>query len=128
VIRRALTSVIAAIALVAVAAPVSGAFPASRKPAPKPKIVTVNDDYYAPVGLTIRKGASVSWKWSNYNGHTHNVVLSKAPKSVRRGQFKSSSGAIGIKFVRRFTVPGYYKFVCTLHRAEMQMTLTVKKP
>ncbi len=38
------------------------------------------------------------------------------------------SGSIGIKFIRKFTVPGNYKFVCTLHRATMQMTVTVKKP
>jgi plastocyanin len=128
VIRKVLTSVVAAIALVAVAAPVSGAFPASHRPAPKPKIVTVNDDYYAPADLKIKKGQSVSWKWSIYNGNTHNVVLSQAPRAVKRGQFKSSSGRIGIRFVRKFTVPGSYKFVCTLHRAVMQMTLTVKKP
>ncbi len=126
-IRRALILVAAAVALVAVAVPVSGALSAPHKP-PKPKIVAVGDDYYAPVSLKIHKGARVRWKWNMDNFNTHNVVLNKAPRGVKKSKFRSSTGAIGILFVRKFTVPGNYKFVCTLHRALMQMTVTVKRP
>lgn len=129
--RRILASATAATARVAVAVPAAGAFGSSAqgvaKPLPKPKVVTVGDDYFAPVSVSVKTGSRVQWKWAPMNFDTHNVVLSKGPKSVKRGQFKSSSGAIGIKFIRKFTVPGSYRFVCTFHRALMQMTLTVKK-
>ena len=126
--RRILKAAIAAAALAAVAVPLSGTVSASSQRLAKPKIVAVADDYYAPVDLKIHKGVRVRWKWSNLNYNTHNVVLSKGPRGVKKREFRSSSGAIGINFVRRFTVPGSYKFVCTLHLAVMQMTVTVKRP
>jgi plastocyanin len=126
--RRVVRSALAAAALLAVAAPLTGVVSASAPRQPKPKIVTVGDDYFAPVSLKIRKGARVRWKWSMNNFNTHNVVLTQAPRVVKKGKFRSSSGAIGILFVRKFTVPGNYKFVCTLHRAVMQMSVTVKRP
>ena len=68
------------------------------------------------------------WKWLPTNFNTHNVVLSDGPRGVKKRDFRSSSGTYGILFVRKFTVPGNYKFVCTLHRALMQMTVTVRRP
>lgn len=127
-IRRVLTIVAAATALVAAAAPVAGAISTPSQRAPKPRVAIVADDYFAPVSLKINKGARVKWNWSDDNFNSHNVTLSSGPKGVKRGQFKSSTGTIGIRFVRKFTVAGKYKFVCTLHRALMQMTVTVKKP
>jgi plastocyanin len=128
VIRKILTTAIAAAALLAVAAPLSGVVSASSPRPPKPKIVTVGDDYYAPVSVKIHRGVRVRWKWLMENFNTHNVVLSTGPRGVKKREFRSSSGAYGINFVRKFTVPGSYKFVCTLHRALMQMTVTVKRP
>ena len=127
VIRRVLTITAAVAAMAAVAAPVSGALSAPAHRA-NPKIATVGDDYFTPFNITIKKGASVKWNWLPTNGDTHNVTLASGPNGVKRGLFKSSSGAIGIKFVRKFTATGKYKFVCTFHREEMQMTVTVKKP
>lgn len=125
--RRFLTAIVAAIALLAIAAPLTGVVSASAPRPPKPKIVTVGDDYYSPVSLSIHKNARVRWKWLPINFDTHNVVLSDGPRGVRKRDFRSSSGAIGINFIRKFTVPGKYKFVCTLHRALMQMNVTVKR-
>ncbi len=46
---------------------------------------------------------------------------------MKPSDFSSSSGAVGLVFKRKFTVPGKYGFICTYHRSEMKQTLTVKK-
>jgi plastocyanin len=100
----------------------------SQRLAP-PKIVAVADDYFAPVKLNIYKGKRVRWKWDELNTNSHNVSLTKVhPRGVKRGNFKSISGTSGINFVRKFTVPGKYGFVCTLHATVMRMNITVRRP
>ena len=72
--------------------------------------------------------SSVKWVWDSSNTNTHNVILtSKHPKDVKASDFRSSSGAVGISFKRKFKVPGKYGFICTYHRSEMKFGLTVKK-
>ena len=90
--------------------------------------VTVGDDYFAPTDVTIKKGQKVQWVWSSDNLDTHNVYLtSKHPKGVKASDFRSSSGAIGLKFKRKFTKPGTYGFICTYHRTVMKVNLKVKR-
>jgi plastocyanin len=120
--RRAL---IAALAVCAVAVPAAVAAPdaALRKTVH----VTVADDYFSPTSVKIKKGSKVSYDWSDANVDSHNVKLTKGPKGVKKGDFKSATGAIGISFKPKFKVAGKYHFVCTIHRAVMQMDVTVKK-
>jgi plastocyanin len=55
------------------------------------------------------------------------VTLIKGPKGVSKKSFTSATGAIGIKFERKFLKPGTYHFECTIHPTQMNMTITVKK-
>lgn len=108
----------------------------------KKATVTVNDDYYSPTDLNIKKNTEVNFKWNSSNTNTHNVVLKKGPKGVKKGCptkgkdayspliskcNKSGSGAIGIKFKKKFDVSGTYDFYCTIHPDLMKMTIKVKK-
>jgi len=116
---------------VLIAALVSAVFVPATSGAPeaarKTFQVTVADDYYAPTALTIKKGNKIRWNWSDANYDSHNVKLTKAPKGVKKTDFKSATGAIGINFSRKFTVPGKYHFICTLHSSVMTMDVKVKK-
>jgi plastocyanin len=113
---------LAVAAVVPAAAAVSAAAGGS-----KPVKVTVADDYYGPTKVTIKKGKSVKWVWNAYNTDSHNVTLNSGPKGVNRGKFKSPTGTVGLHFQKQFTTPGTYKFLCTLHRTVMKMTVVVKK-
>lgn len=117
---------IAALAAAAVAAPASGIGPATGRAALE--TVTVGDDYYAPVDLSVKRGTKVKWRWDSGNTNTHDVVLTDVhPKGVKRKDFHSASGSIGVKFARQLEEPGKYEFVCTFHRTVMRMTIEVKK-
>jgi plastocyanin len=123
---RKILACVAATAALAAAVPATGALSAPVGRATVKK-VTVADDYYGPTKLTIRKGQYVKWVWNAYNIDSHNVTLNSGPSGVNRGKFKSPTGTIGLHFKKQFTKPGTYKFLCTLHRSVMKMTVTVKK-
>lgn len=120
-----------ALALVATATAVV-AVPAVGSSAPeravKTEVVKVGDDFYAPSELRVKSGTKVKWKWLDVNLNPHNVVLTdKHPNGVKRKDFKSSNGAIGIKFARRLEKAGDYGFICTFHRTTMKLDIEVKK-
>lgn len=107
----------------------------------KSTTVKVGDDYYSPMDLSIKQNDKIKWSWDSSNTNTHNVVLQKGPKKVKLGCKtkgkdayspliskcnKSESGAIGIKFTKKFDVPGTYDFICAIHPDLMKMTVKVK--
>jgi len=111
----------------AVVAPVaSGAGTVSHKPKPVVKKVKVSDNFYSPTKVSITKGGSVNWVWSNTNFNTHNVTLIQGPKGVKKAKFTSIDGARGLHFKRTFTTPGTYHFECTIHPS-MNVAVTVKR-
>lgn len=114
---------LAAVALVGVTA---AAAQAPKKP---PVKVTVNDFYFAPTAVTIKKGRAVKWVWSSYNTYPHDVHLKQGPKNLKnKSRFSTTTTAVtDAHFQRTFEVPGTYKFICTVHPSEMKMTVTVKK-
>lgn len=139
--RRAAAIVAAVAAAGALALPaVSGA---DKHPQPKKTSkVKVADDFYSPTDLTIKKNSKVDFKWDASNTNTHNVVLKKGPKGVKKGCptkgkdaysdliskcNKSGSGATGIKFKKKFDVKGDYNFICTIHPTVMKIDIKVKK-
>lgn len=124
--RRALIAcALAATAVSAVAVSASSGAPEAKRATEK---VTIADDYFAPGDAKIKKNSKVKWVWSDENLNTHNVVLTNdRPKGVKKGDFRSSSGAVGLTFKRKFTVQGTYGFICTYHRGEMQFELKVKR-
>ncbi len=90
------------------------------------KTIKVGDDYFAPADVKIKKGQKVKFKWLETNGNPHNATLTKGPKGVKKKDFKSSTGSIGIKFTPKFKKKGTYDFICTLHASVMQTTVKVK--
>ncbi|HET7445350.1 MAG TPA: plastocyanin/azurin family copper-binding protein [Solirubrobacterales bacterium] len=118
-----LAGLVAAVALLgAPAAP-------AAKPAPKPKIVTVNDFFFGPSAVTINKGGSVKWVWSELNSYPHDVHLKQGPKGLaKKASYSTKTTAVTeAEFKKKFETPGTYKFICTIHPTEMKLTVTVKK-
>jgi plastocyanin len=102
---------------------------AAQAPKKPPVKVTVNDFYFAPTAVTIKKGRAVKWVWSSYNTYPHDVHLKQGPKALKnKSRFSTTTTAVtDAHFQRTFEVPGTYKFICTVHPSEMKMTVTVKK-
>jgi plastocyanin len=120
-----LAACVAAVALLG--APAAPAAPA--KPASKPKVVTVNDFFFGPNAVTVGKGGSVKWVWSELNSYPHDVHLKQGPKGLKeKGTYSTKTTAVtGATFKKTFSTPGTYKFICTIHPTEMKLTVTVKK-
>lgn len=134
---------IAAAGLAAAGALALPAVSGADKPiAKKTSTVKVADDYYSPTSLDIKLNDKIKWSWDSANTNPHNVVLKKGPKKVKLGCKtkgkdayspliskcnKSSSGAVGIKFKKKFDVKGDYHFICTIHPTIMQFDVKVKK-
>lgn len=95
----------------------------------KAKEVTVADFYFSPEKVTIKKGQSVKWVWSEANTYPHDVHLKSGPKGLKeRASYSTKTTAVtDAEFEKKFTTPGTYKFICTIHPTMMHMTVTVKK-
>jgi len=120
---RGLAVSVLAVALIGVSAASTGA--AQRPPAK----VTVNDFFFAPTEVTIRKGRAVRWVWSSRNTKPHDVHLKQGPGSLERNsRYSTTTTAVTeAHFQRVFEVPGTYKYICTVHPRKMRMTLTVRR-
>lgn len=102
---------------------------APAKPAPKPKVVTVNDFFFGPNAVTVNKGRSVKWVWSELNSYPHDVHLKQGPSGLKeKSSYSTKTTAVTeAQFKKTFSTPGTYKFICTIHPTEMKLTVTVKK-
>ncbi|MBS1883971.1 MAG: cupredoxin domain-containing protein [Actinobacteria bacterium] len=119
--------VVAALALSGAAAAAANAPATSSRS--KAKEVTVADFYFSPEKVTIKKGQSVRWVWSEANTYPHDVHLKSGPKGLKnRASYSTKTTAVtDAEFEKKFTTPGTYKFICTIHPSMMHMTVTVKK-
>lgn len=88
------------------------------------KKVSVHDNFYTPLKLTVKAGTTVKWVWPTDVGDTHDVNLGKRPKGVK--PFSSDLVATNYSFKRTLKKPGRYFIYCSLHD-DMKMTITVKK-
>jgi plastocyanin len=77
--------------------------------------VDVVDNDFAPRHLTIKSGATVTWR---FEGNAVHDVTDDG------GAFRSDRLRHGDAYVRTFDEPGTYHYYCTLHHA-MQGTLVV---
>ena len=111
----------------AVAVPLTAAAPDVQSA--KTTQVTVADDYFAPTDLKIKqeRQGQVGVVGREHSTPTTSCSPSEHPKKVKKKDFKSSSGAVGLTFKRKFEVPGTYGFICTYHRSVMRFELKVKK-
>ena len=92
--------------------------------APKPRTVTLADNYYLPAKLTVKPGTRITWRWGDEAFDVHDVRLKRAPRGVTKWQ--SDPATAGFVFKRRLRKPGRYRIVCTLHH-EMTMTIRVRR-
>jgi plastocyanin len=88
------------------------------------KKVGVYNDYYSPNSANVAKGGKVKWTWF---GDDHNVTLDKAPRGVKKNDFRSPTAGAGFTFTRKFTKTGTYHFHCVVHPLDMQMTVKVTR-
>jgi plastocyanin len=92
---------------------------------PRGKTVRIYDNYFLADDITVKRGATVTWKWPGFDeaGDVHDVKLKSGPKGAKK--FHSEAAATDYTFRRRLTVPGRYRVVCTLHEG-MTMRIRVK--
>lgn len=95
--------------------------------AKKTPVVKVGDDFFSPEEVRVRTDSKVKFKWLAENSNPHNVTLTKGPKKVKKKDFTSATGSIGVKFNPKFEKKGTYEFICTIHPTVMKMDVIVKK-
>jgi len=89
------------------------------------RTVGVFDNYFTPTKLTVNRGSTVTWRWPDDGGDTHDVELGSAPAGVRK--WTSGPAAAAFDYRRKLTRPGLYKIVCTFHEEEMRMQIRVRR-
>jgi plastocyanin len=93
----------------------------SKKPVKRK--VAVENYYYGPAKETIAKGSTLTWVWPVDGADSHDVVLGKGPKGVKK--FQSDIATAAYTYKHTFTVPGRYHIICSLHD-EMTMDVIVR--
>ncbi len=85
---------------------------------PAAVIVHVGDMKFAPAEVTIKAGETVTWKFTDKVPHTVQGIGDKAmginSPIIDKGEWSYT-----------FTVPGSYRYLCSLH-PEMRGTITVQ--
>lgn len=113
---RKITTLVLMAIVALVALPV---FAGVAQPAPT-ATVKLGDFFFKPSQKTVRQGTKVRFEWIGNN--RHNVVKTSGPG----GPFRSrTTDKRGVNFVKRFTKPGTYRLICTLH-PWMQIRLRVR--
>ena len=74
---------------------------------------------FAPANLSIRTGASVTWRFDD--ALAHNVSLASGPRGIYSPNYHE-----GATYTHQFTVPGTYKLFCYLHPLTMNQVVTVR--
>ena len=80
--------------------------------------VTIKNFDFHPMEISVPVGATVTWK--NLDGEPHTVTSTD-------GSFRSAALDEGDAYSFKFTKPGVYKYLCTIH-PRMGATVTVKLP
>jgi len=84
--------------------------------APGDASVTIKNFDFHPMAISVPVGATVTWK--NLDGEPHTVTSTD-------GAFRSDALDEDDTFSFRFTKPGVYKYLCTIH-PRMVASVTVK--
>jgi plastocyanin len=106
-------ALLAALAL-SIAAPVAISQPSPVKVAATTAVTIMIKNFdFSPMTLKVPAGASVTWK--NLDGEPHTVTSLD-------GAFRSAALDEGDSFTFRFTKPGTYRYLCSIHP---HMTATI---
>jgi len=81
-----------------------------------PVTVSIKNFDFSPMAVTVPAGASVTWK--NLDGEPHTVTSTD-------GLFRSGALDQDDSFTFKFTKPGVYHYLCSIH-PKMVATVTVK--
>ena len=81
--------------------------------------VTVSDFAFSSTNLVVGLGAIVRWRFPD--DERHDVTLADGPIG-----FGSDWSQDGDRYGRRFTEPGRYLLMCSLHAAFMSQVVTVR--
>jgi plastocyanin len=81
------------------------------------KTVKVDDNFFSPKPVSVKKGSTVKWSW--VGSAPHNVTAVKGPV-----KFSSSTKRSGT-FRKTMKRKGTYRIVCTIHSG-MSMKLVVR--
>ncbi len=79
---------------------------------------------FSPQNVTVILNHNSTVQWVNNDNAVHTVTFVSAPSGVPL--FNSGTILPGGKTVYAFTVPGTYKYICTLHPGWMHGTIVVK--
>jgi plastocyanin len=93
--------------------------PGAMTIAPADTTVEVKDFAFKAGNLTVKSGASVTWKFDD--PVQHNVTLANGPEG-----FSSNRLQNGATFTKKLTKPGTYRFFCELHPVGMIQRIVVK--
>jgi plastocyanin len=79
--------------------------------------VAMSDYAFAPTGITVQVGDSISW--TNHDQAPHNVVTTSAPVAINSPMLSD-----GQSWSYTFAVPGTYHYICGVH-PDMHATVVV---
>jgi plastocyanin len=96
--------------------------------------VNMGDMSFLPATITVNAGERVVWKNSSFAIHNvvddaskaTSVIDVKLPSGVQ--PFDSGYMQPGQTYSRVFTVPGIYRYVCTLHEANGMKGVVIVRP
>ncbi|MCA1834483.1 MAG: cupredoxin domain-containing protein [Actinobacteria bacterium] len=78
--------------------------------------VTVGDNFYSPVSVSVTAGSTVKWTSAGANPHT---------VTADGGSFASDTMNTGDTFQHTFNSPGTFPYHCKVHGSSMAGTITV---
>jgi len=89
--------------------------------------VSVEDNAFAPVNITVNVGDTVEWTWAGANPHSVTADDGSFDSNPPPANFQTSGS-----FSHTFTAPGTYRYYCRVHGAPngvgMSGTITVQAP
>jgi plastocyanin len=93
----------------ATTAPTTTAPTPTPAPTPAPAVVEMGDHFFDPAQLTVKVGATVTWK--SVGQSTHDLA-------ARDGSFNLGAMSFGQTFSFTFTRAGRYPYVCMQHEGD----------
>jgi plastocyanin len=94
----------------------AGAGAAAASPAPASATIPIKAFMFMPMEVIVPVGGTVTWK--NLDGEPHTVVSLD-------GTFRSAALDEGDSFSFRFTQPGTYSYLCSIH-PQMRARIVVR--